>query len=538
MLTTNKRVPHLKKSKQFSHRNQGAGTQPSPLPATYALAATLAIALCAFAVYVRTMAPTITLRHNGADSGDLVAAAINLGVPHPTGYPLYTLIAHLFTRLPGIEPARGVNLLSALAAALSVAAVFWASYRMVATREHNGWLALAAAWAAAGLYAFGELLWSQATIAEVYSLNALLVAALLAWMLSLPLPSRLYVGAFLFGLGLAHHVTIVWLIPALWPYVGVARQCLTRRQAPLLALCLLPGLLLYLYIPFRAATHPVPNWGQANQLSGFLWLVTGEAYRRYLSAALPSHWLLRCAAWAGIWVRDLGVLGLALSLLGLWRGLEMDRPFTYFGLTYVLLLSVYAMLYITPDSYLYLLPAAAVIALWTARGAMALLHDLQKQVRAKRIPPLVFTSMILLLLALPIASVMMRLRTLDLHADRQAYAFAQEVLQSAAPGAIVISRGDTQTLPLWYVRYGLGTRPDVAVVDRYLLAFDWYRRELAVQHPALAVVTKAHDSQEAANLLVLEAAPGQAVHLTYADDVLFTIASWVQEGLLFTLSRQ
>nr|MBC7245592.1 DUF2723 domain-containing protein [Chloroflexota bacterium] len=513
-------------------------TPRSALPTIYAVSAAVAVALCVLAIYARTMAPTITLRHNGADSGDLVTAAINLGVPHPTGYPLYTLIAHCFTRLPGIEPARGVNLLSALAAALSVAAVFWASYRLLVMHEDDGLLALVASGSAAGLYAFSELLWSQATIAEVYSLNALLVAVLLALMLSLPLPTRLYAVAFLFGLGLAHHLTIVWLIPALWPYAGVARAWLSRRRVFYLALCLLPGLLLYLYIPIRAAARPVPNWGGADNLSGFLWLVTGEAYRRYLGGVLPLHFLQRLSAWAGIWVRDLHVLGLALALLGLWRGLETDRRFTCFGLTYVVLLSVYAMLYITHDSYLYLLPAAGVIALWTARGAMLLLHDVQKQARAKRVPQLVLAVAILLLLALPVASVMARFREMDLSADRQAYNFAQGVLQMAAPGAIVISKSDTQTLPLWYVRYGLGMRPDVMVVDRYLLAFDWYRRDLAVQHPALAMVTKAHDSQEAVSLLVLETPPGQAVHLTYADNLLFTLASWVQEGSLFTLFRQ
>lgn len=532
-----KRTDQVKKGESFTPRGGEPAPRRAALPIPYALAAALVIALCAFAVYVRTMAPTITLRHNGADSGDLVTAAINLGVPHPTGYPWYTMIAHLFTRLPGGEPARGVNLLSALAAALSVAAVFWASYRLVVTRDGDGWLALVAAWAAAGLYAFGELLWSQATIAEVYSLNALLVAALLALALSLPLPAKLYAGAFLFGLGLAHHVTIIWLLPALWPYWHSLRQWLTGKRALQIALCLLPGLLTYLYIPLRAAAHPVPNWGQANSLSGFLWLVSGEAYRRYLSGALPFQLLYRISAWAGIWVRDLGVFGLALALLGLWRGLETDCRFTRFGLTYLVLLSLYAMLYVTPDSYLYLLPAAAVLALWTARGAMALLQGLRQETAAKPIQRWALLAVSLLLVALPAASLATRFRAMDLHTDRTAYAFAEGVLQAAAPHAIILSRGDAQTLPLWYVRYGLGMRPDVAVVDRYLLAFTWYRRELAVQHPQLAVVVPAHDAQEAASRIVLEATPGQAVHLTYADEVLFTLASWVQEGPLFTLSR-
>lgn len=83
----------------------------------------LAAALGAFVVYGVTLAHTITWQHNGADGGDLVAAAFVLGVPHPPGYPLYTLIAFFFARNPFFEPARGVAIFSALMASASVFAL-------------------------------------------------------------------------------------------------------------------------------------------------------------------------------------------------------------------------------------------------------------------------------------------------------------------------------------------------------------------------------------------------------------------------------
>ena len=491
-----------------------------------------------FTIYARTMAPTITWRNNGADSGDLVSAAINLGVPHPTGYPLYTMIAHLFTMLPGAEPARSVNLLSALAAALAVGAVFWAAYRLIAAQEGADGLALVAAWAAAGLYGLGELLWSQATIAEVYSLNALLVATLLAMSLSGPLPAWPFILVFVFGLGLAHHLTIVLLLPALWPYAGIARQWLTVRRSLQVMLCLLPGLLAYLYLPIRAGVHQVPNWGQADHLSGFIWLVSGAAYHRYLGAVLPSDLLQRLPAWAGIWVRDFGVLGLALVLLGLWRGLETDRRFTWFGLTYVVLLSGYAMCYETSDSYLYLLPAAAIVALWMARGGIAVLRGLQGWVRPGVQRRLVTIVGVAALAVLPLISIATRYQAMDLSADRGAYAFAEQVLDAATSDAIIISSGDAQTFPLWYLRYGLGKRSDVEVVDRNLLAFDWYRDDLSARHPEFAVLAKARDAQEAAMILVLETGHFRPVHLTYSDDFLLSLAKWTYTSPLFILSRE
>jgi hypothetical protein len=511
------------------------------------LAALLLIIALAFAVYLRTMAPTITFRHNGSDSGDLVTAAINLGVPHPTGYPLYTLLAHLFTRLPG-EPARSVNLFSALCGAAAAGMVFWAAYRLIATREGDGLPAWVAALSAAGVFAFGQLLWSQATIAEVYGLNALWAAASLVVVLELLHPdagatathsqsgrggleaARPCLLAFLFGLGLAHHVTAVWLLPALWPYAGAVRRWLTPRRAVLLLLCLLPGLLTYLYIPLRARVHPVPNWGLATDLAGLRWLVSGAAYHRYFGGVAPAELLQRFAAWAGIWVRDLGVAGLALTLLGLWRGLERDRRFAMFGLTYVLFQSAYSMLYITGDSYLYLLPAAAVAALWMAWGAYSVLRELASPIRTGRAA--VRLGMVLLL-ALPVMSVASRWRDMDLSTDREAYLTAEAMLQAAAPDGLILSRGDSHTFSLWYVRYGLRQRPDVDIIDSNLLAFAWYRTDLAARNPELASLLEARHEQEA--VLMLLSIPGRPLQLTYEDELLVRHGTWTQEGPLYTL---
>jgi len=503
------------------------------------LAAAGFTALVAFVIYARTMAPTITWQHGGSDSGDLVTAAINLGVPHPTGYPLYTMTAHLFTALPGGEPAQNVNLLSAITAGLAVGAVFWAAHRLVVAQEGtSGILALAPAWAAAGLCAFGELLWSQATIAEVYSLNALLVAMLLAVAFSVSSRARPYVLTLLFGLGLGHHVTIVFLLPALWPYVSSIRQWLTLRRSFRIGLCLLPGLLAYLYIPISAGARRVPNWGQADSLPGFVWLVSGVAYRRYLTALSPPHLLQRLSAWASIWVRDFGVLGLTLALLGLWDGFETDKRFTSFGLTYVTLLSAYAMLYTTSDSYLYLIPAAMIMALWLTRGAVVALHGLQEWAKSGPRRGLVTALGVLVLSALPLISINSRFGAMDLSADYEAYEFAEAVLDAAAPNAIVISRGDAQTFPLWYLHYGLGNRPDVTVIDRRLLAFDWYRDDLASRDAELAVLGRTGDAQEAVTTLVLEEGLCRPVHLTYSDDALLHVAEWTQEDPLFTLLRR
>ena len=64
--------------------------------------------------YLVTAAPDIL----PADAGEFQLAAALLGVAHPPGYPLYTLLGHLFIRLiPWGTPAYRLNLLSGLLAA-------------------------------------------------------------------------------------------------------------------------------------------------------------------------------------------------------------------------------------------------------------------------------------------------------------------------------------------------------------------------------------------------------------------------------------
>lgn len=58
------------------------------------------LALSLMGVYLSTLAPGLTWANDGSDGGDLIAAAYTGGVAHPTGYPLYLLLARLFQFVP------------------------------------------------------------------------------------------------------------------------------------------------------------------------------------------------------------------------------------------------------------------------------------------------------------------------------------------------------------------------------------------------------------------------------------------------------
>ena len=194
------------------------------------LAGTLTLSL-----YALTLAPGLTWAHSGADGGDLLAAALTRGVPHPSGYPTYLLLLTAVTALFPGEPARAGNWLSAACAAMAVALltdlagrmlVRLSAARQVAASRRAGIVALAAglAWAAS------PTLWGQAVITEVYTLNALAVSALL-WLLwrwreavDAGQSGRpwLILGGLTLGLGLGNHLTLLLLTPAagIWLWAG------------------------------------------------------------------------------------------------------------------------------------------------------------------------------------------------------------------------------------------------------------------------------------------------------------------------------
>jgi tetratricopeptide (TPR) repeat protein len=189
----------------------------------------------ALGVYTWTLAPTVSLE----DSGELIVAAQYLGVPHPPGYPIWTLGSWFFQWIFSFmtfhghpNPAWGVNFFSAVTGAGACALLALLVSRAGADLlrriprldktlgEHTETVFCWTGGVAAGLlFAFSPVLWSQSVIAEVYSLNTLfqmLVLVLLyRWMARPKEPVPLYLMAFVFSLGLTNHHTLFFLVLAL-----------------------------------------------------------------------------------------------------------------------------------------------------------------------------------------------------------------------------------------------------------------------------------------------------------------------------------
>jgi len=448
------------------------------------------------ALYLYTLAPTITWQHDGYDAGDLITAAYTLGIPHPTGYPTYMLLGKLFTLLPVGDVAYRMNLLSAFCASLTVVLLYLSATVLLRSYRY----ARVASVCAALLLAASRVFWSQALVTEVYALNCLFFAMTLHLVLQLQASgveaaanpadrTRVYrllmVTAWIYGLSLGNHLTIAFSAPLLL----FQCVCIFRRRtldlwewARVLWMFLL-GLSVYLYLPLRAGSQPLPNWGNPRTLSGFLWMVSGGIYRQYVLALPLAYWPERLIAWASLLRQQFGIAGTALGLLGLWiHSRRKARQCAILLLTFAIY-SAYAMLYNTTDSYVYLLPVYFLFALWIAQGAQYALQSLVDAGSRWQQP--IAVALGILLLLLPLGLLAANLPSVDLSNDYAAYEYGSQVFAQVPDGSILISATDPHTFTLWYFATVVTGRSQVALIDRDLLGYDWYVHGLRQAYPWL-----------------------------------------------------
>jgi hypothetical protein len=281
----------------------------------------LVLVILTFFVYLFTLSPSVNL----GDSGELTAAAFCLGVPHPSGYPVYSLLGKLFCLFPLGSIGFRMNLMSAVFGVLAVGVIYSLIERI--TRSKVG------AWVGAGVLAFISLFWWQTVAAEVYTVHAFFVSLLfwLLWRWDESRKSYLLVAfSLVTGLSFGNHLQTVMLAPAVF-YLILAREARAlvewKRLLPL-SLMFAVGLLVYVYLPVRTLADAAVHWGDPDNLDRFWAHVSGRAHRRgyvfslgfseYVERAKGSFWLV----WS-----QFGVIVL-VGIWGWWKiGLQRWRVF-------------------------------------------------------------------------------------------------------------------------------------------------------------------------------------------------------------------
>ncbi|NTV50810.1 MAG: DUF2723 domain-containing protein [Geobacteraceae bacterium] len=444
-----------------------------------------------FAIYMATLAPSVTF----FDSGEFLTATASLGSAHSPGYPLFLMYAKPFTWLPLGNIAFRINVATAVSSSLACLVVYILTTTLLKKEtllgdERFNLVAVKFAGLAAALsFAVTPRLWLQSNHDKPYPLLAF-IAAIIFYMLlkwqghyreGSERPSYIYVCTFLAGLAMGVHQTIVLLLPAWFLMIVLTDwRMITRFKELVLATAFaMFGFSVHLYLPLRALTNPLLNWGDSKSLSQFLW--------HFLRKGYPSEPPVRDIAllWAQISAfnvpREFTWLGAALTLLGLVYLWRRDRTVfvAYFVSIAAFLLVIVGyfnthkeVVFLTEEFFtpLYLLTAVMIgIGLFCLLG-----YAIRTAKLPDRIGVSVYAVVVAFFFTLPSALCAVNYFENDQHNNYIAFDYASNSLRSLQQNAIMFTWGDSGAFPLWYLQGVERMREDVDLPHTPHLVFDWY----------------------------------------------------------------
>jgi len=424
------------------------------------------VAAALFALYAATAPRSVALE----DDGLFILSSYFLGIEHPPGYPLFTLIGHLFTYLPFGSVAYRVHLASAMFGALTCGAAWLCARALVGGRLP--------AYLAALALGVSPVYWSQAIIAEVYTLNTFFFLSLVFMGLQACPPSlqgatsayhsRLLPWmALLFGLSLSNHYPLMLLVaPAfvilLWPM----RRELLQRFGVLSWLVIL-GLVPYVWMVRRSwMALPISFNGPLETIQEIVFFLSRAGYAG-VDQSVSANWLDH-VRFFDFFCRELlrqfaviGTLaagaGFAVQWRMLGRRVAAFMTVAFLGPSVLLLL----LLGLDYDSFrahvfhVFPLPAYAIGALWMALGFAWAVQ------RYARRPSYAAAAAAVLLAVVFASGARINLLAVDDWGAR----YAQTVLKILPANAVVITTGDPDLAPIAYFHMIENQRPDITLYD-------------------------------------------------------------------------
>jgi len=454
-------------------------------------------------IYYFTLAPSVIQ----IDSGELAAVQNTLGIAHPTGYPLFTILGYLYIQIPlSSSKIFQLNVLALIWCVLGVYFFLKLAELMIPVFKHQPplnqprkkkkqtqimkatdspvLLKFFPIFASAWMLAFSKTFWLQSTSIEVYSLHVLLIIlvsyfSIKAFLIEKDTVSPWITVAIALAFCFSNHMTTILILPGLI-YLFMLKYRFQKpfwKNAFIMLLVFFPILILiYSYLPIRASQEPVLNWGDPINWENFFRHLSGKQYRVWLfsSTAVTTknlHFFFQNLplefAWIGFM---LGLFGFFISFV---RHLRLG---IFLSITFLITV-LYSVNYDINDLDSYFLLAYIIFALWIGIGSDYLINSFAN----KRI----FQNLAICVVGLAMAAEIMlnfpkvNQREIFVYED-----YAKQALNSVPQNAVVLTyQWDNLISPAYYFQFVENYRRDVVVIDKLLLKRSWYFSQLEKSYP-------------------------------------------------------
>jgi hypothetical protein len=425
-----------------------------------------------FPVYAYNLSPGIY----GGDSGDFASAIITKGVPHPSGYPLYTMLGILFMKIPiAATPAWKIGLLSSFCASLSVVVMF------MITREQtkNKILSIITSLILAFAYPF----WLYALVVEVFSLHILFILLILYFTIKHIKSGKnkyLYLLALTVGLSLTNNQSIILIFPVIAVTLIYYKKSIIFyiKKLPVLLLIFVAGLLPYLYIPISAISNKYYSWGYAVNLKNFLSIVLRKEYGWGVNASGFSsstfnqtfdNYFIYLKEYVNIAIPALALLGFVFLLIK-----RRYLSVILFGLSFVML-GPFFLIYARSPLYNFFsvsvlerfyLGSIVIMLLFAPLGVELILYLFKKLNFHKPLPQVLKLSVMIVYAMIPFYLYFKFYEVLDLHDNYIGDNLALDILGSLPNDSIALYSFDTKVFNALYYQNAYGIRNDVYIPGR------------------------------------------------------------------------
>lgn len=482
-------------------------------------------------LYINTLSPSISV----GDSPELISAAYTLGIAHPPGYPLFSLIGKAFTFIPiGNSVAFRVNILSASLGGLSVFFLYLSiieAIGLIRNRRskgsiYHGHIDHLSAFLGSLVFAGSSIFWSQAVVAEVYTLNAALFTALLwlslKWMhcrltavsgkilgqrpLTLNSAQFLYLISFLWGLSLSNHHTMI-AFGIIFILFAVATLTLKSfkdsgvhalaSHTSLIIFFLFLGFSVYIYLPLRSAQNPFMDWGDPEKISGFLGVIMRKQFTFGSRDYHLERILLQSGYYLSILREQFALPGLLIGAAGLlFFASRAPAPFLFssglfmtFGLLTIIILNPAPADLGSMD--VIIIPSFIIFSLYTGVGFL-FLYSCVIALFTKRLTMnqerLLISILTPLFVILPASMIYINLDANNQSKNTFARDYAYDILEVVDSKGVLFVDTDLSLFPIWYLQYVEGIRRDAAVLNVDMLMLPWFKGQLKEKYPAINII--------------------------------------------------
>lgn len=407
----------------------------------------------------------------GGDVGDLLNSALTFGVAHAPGYPLFTFLGFLLSRINFISPAFMVGLISVFSGALGALFFYFLSIKFTNSKLISFISTL--------ILAFSYYFWFYSEIAEVFALNNLFAIILIYLSYSFYKTSKtkyFYLLCFFAGLSLTNHQTIVLIFPSLLiiTFPNLRKIFKTKKKIITGSILALTGLLPYIYIPIASHLNPPVNWDHVHDLDSFLHLILRKDYGTFSIGSFANSSMEQRLVEIKIYFFDIftqATLPVSfLSILGaIYLFIKNKRLF--FSLILGFLLS--GPLFITYAGFpfvnsfnlgvyeRFILLSFVIFLMFLPFGLLLI-----KEIADRFFSQKAFSTVIILVfLIIPVLLSKYNYFKTDLSSLTAGNDVAYDLLSPLPRNSVIFLDGDTVLFNTWYVHYGLKFRQDVNVVN-------------------------------------------------------------------------